>query len=177
MCIRDRRYEAVRLELNGRLIGEKPTTRAEEFKAAFDVPYAPGELKAFGLRDGRAVESCILRSAGEATKLRLSVDRSRLRADGQDLAFVTIEALDQQGVWQPWATPRVRVEVAGAGTLAALGSGDLASLDSYAGPERTLYQGRALAVVRAGKRAGHIVVTISAPGFDPVKVKLKTINP
>ncbi len=171
------RYDAVRLELNGRVIGEKPTTRAEEFKAAFDVPYAPGELKAVGLRGGRAVESFVLRSAGEPEKLRLSVDRSRLRADGQDLAYVTIEALDRRGVWQPWATPRVRVEVTGAGTLAALGSGDLTSLDSYAGSERALYGGRALAVVRATDQAGPVVVTVSAPGFEPVKVKLKTVRP
>lgn len=171
------RYDAVRLKLNGRVIGEKPTTRAEEFKAAFDVPYALGELKVVGLRGGRAVESFVLRGAGEAAKLRVSVDRPRLRADGQDLAFLTIEALDQRGVWQPWATPRVRVEVSGAGNLAALGSGDLTSLESYAGPERALYQGRALAVIRATDQAGSVVVTVTAPGFEPVKVKLKTVRP
>ena len=171
------RYDSVRLELNGRVLGEKPTTRAEEFKAVFDVPYAPGELKAVGLQEGRAVERFILRSAGEAAKLRLRVDRARLLADGQDLAFVTIEAMDRRGVWQPWATPRIRVEVAGAGTLAALGSGDLTSSDSYTGPERMLYQGRALAVVRTSEQAGSVVVTVSAPGFDPVQARLKTLRP
>ena len=168
------RYDAVRLELDGRVIGEKPTTRAEEFKAVFSVPYAAGELKAAGLRGGKVAERFALRTAGEATKLRLSVDRARLRADGQDLAFVTIEALDRRGVWQPHATPRVTVSVEGAGTLAGLGSGDLTSLDSYAGMERALYQGRALAVIRAGERAGKITVTVSAPGFPEEKLVLQT---
>ena len=34
--------EKVRLYLNDKLIGEKPTGRSEEFKAMFAVPYAPG---------------------------------------------------------------------------------------------------------------------------------------
>jgi beta-galactosidase len=170
------RYDTVRLELDGRAIGEKPTTRAEEFKAVFAVPYAPGELKAVGLKNGRKMETFVLRTAGEVAKLRLRVDRSRLSADGQDLAFVTIEALDRRGVWQPQADERVTVSVEGAGTLAALGSGDLASLDSYAGADRSLYQGRALAVVRAGEKAGKITVTVSAPGLPTEKLTLHAVT-
>ena len=40
--------EKVRLFLNDKLIGEKPTGREQEFKATFSVPYAPGTLKAGG---------------------------------------------------------------------------------------------------------------------------------
>lgn len=171
------RHEAVRLELDGRVLGEKPTTRAEEFKAVFTVPYAPGELRAVGLRAGRPVETFVLRTAGAPTKLRLTVDRDRPRADGQDLAFVTIEALDAKGVWQPQAMPRVTVTVTGAGTLAALGTGDLASADGYTGPERALHQGRALAVVRTGDRPGRITVTVTAPGLPAAKLTLKSVRP
>lgn len=171
------RYDTVRLELDGRVIGEKPTTRAEEFKAVFTVPYAPGILKAVGLRAGKAVESVVLRTAGEAAKLRLTVDRKRLRADGQDLAFVTIEALDRRGVWQPQATNRVSVSVEGAGALVALGSGDLTALDSYAGSERALFEGRALAVIRASDQPGKISLVVSAPGLPTAKVTLRATRP
>ena len=171
------RYDAVRLELDGRVIGEKATTRAEEFKAVFVVPYAAGELKAVGLKGGRVAERFELRTAGETAKLRLTVDRKTLRADGQDLAFATIETLDRRGVWQPLATPRVTVAVEGAGTLAGLGSGDLTSLDSYAGAARSLYQGRALAVVRAGDKPGKITLTVSAPDLPTARVTLKSVWP
>ncbi len=171
------RYDAVRLELNGRVLGEKPTTRAEEFKTAFTVPYEPGELKAVGLKAGKYAESFVLRSAAAATKLRLSVDDERVRADGQDLIFVTIEAIDRRGVWQPHATPRVTLSIEGAGTLAALGSGDLTSLDSYAGSVRDLYQGRALAVIRATDQPGRITLCVSAPGFPVAKLTLKSDRP
>lgn len=171
------RHDAVRLELDGRILGELPTTRAEEFKAVFTVPYAPGELKAVGLRGARAVETFTLRTAGSVAKLRLRADRAVLKADGQDLAFVTIEALDRQGVWQPQAEQRLSVRVEGAGALAATGSGDLTSVDPYAGPSRSLYQGRALAVVRAGTRPGKIALVVEAPGLPVAKLLLKTTSP
>jgi beta-galactosidase len=171
------RHDAVRLELDGRVLGELPTTRAEEFKAVFTVPYAPGELKTVGLRGARAVETFTLHTAGSVAQLRLRADRAVLRADGQDLAFVTIEALDRQGVWQPQAEQRLSVRVEGAGTLAALGSGDLTAIDTYAGPTRSLYQGRALAVVRAGTRPGKIALVVEAPGLPVAKLLLKTTSP
>ncbi len=109
--------------------------------------------------------------------LRLNVDRNRLRADGQDLAFVTIEARDRRGVWQPWSTARVTVQVDGAGSLAALGTGDLTTLESYTASERALYQGRAMAVIRTAERAGPIEITVSAPGMAPARAKLKATRP
>jgi beta-galactosidase len=100
-----------------------------------------------------------------------------VRANGQDLVYVTIEAIDRRGVWQPNATPRVTVSVDGPGVLAGLGSGDLTSFESYAGTERTLYQGRALAVIRATDLPGRITVTVSASGFPPAKITLKSDHP
>lgn len=171
------RYDTVRLELNGRVIGEAATGEAQQFKAVFNVPYAPGRLTVAGLRAGRVMERFTLSTAGEPARLRLSVDRKRLRADGQDLAFIGIEAQDDRGNWQPWATPRVSVRVEGDASLAALGTADLTALESYAGPERTLHEGRALAVVRVGERPGRIRVTVTAPGFEPVGVTLRSARP
>lgn len=166
------RHNAVRLELNGKTLGEKPTTRAQEFKAEFSVPFAPGELKATGLKDGKAVETFVLKTAGKAARLKLTADRSKLFADGQDLSFVTIEAQDENGTWQPLAADRIEVKVEGAGTLAALGTGDLTTLDSYAGSACALHQGRALAVVRTSGKPGEIALTVAAAGLPPQTVAL-----
>lgn len=171
------RHEAVRLELNGRVIGEAPTGRAQEFRARFEVPYAAGELVAFGLAEGRIVERFVLRTAQPVARLRVTVDRSLLRADGQDLAFVVIEAVDAQGILNPTATPAVTVDVSGAATLAAFGTGDLTSREGYTASTRTLYQGRALAVIRVGDRPGKIHLRVEAPGVPPQKFTLHSQLP
>jgi len=171
------RHEAVRLELDGRVLGEKPTTRAEEFKAVFTVPYAPGELRVAGLRGGKVVETFVLATAGEPARLRLTADRSALQADGRDLAFVTVEAVDRNGRWNPNAALAVTFTVKGVGSLAGAGSGDLTAMDAYTGDTCHLHQGRALAVVRAGSRTGPVTLTVTAPGLAPASLTLSATQP
>ena len=78
-------YPMVRLYLDDRLIGEKPV---EEMKAVFSLTYTPGVLKAEGIRNGETIETQTLRTAGKPVALRLTADRSKLNADGQDLSFI-----------------------------------------------------------------------------------------
>ncbi len=90
--------EKVQLFLNDRLIGEQPTGRDQEFKTTFSVPYVPGTLKAIGIRRDRPVAESVLRTAGEASKLRLTPDRLIVVADGEDLSFVTVEAVVRRAI-------------------------------------------------------------------------------
>jgi beta-galactosidase len=168
------RYDAVRLTLDGRVIGEKPTGEAQEFKADFAVPYAPGTLRAIGLSGGREAETFTLRTAGPIAGLRLTADRTALRADGQDLAFVTIEAVDARGNWVPTAAGAVSCAVEGAGSLAGLGNADAASLEPYRADPHSLYQGRLLAVVRTGAAPGTIRLRAEVAGAPPAAVELQT---
>lgn len=168
------RHDAVRLELNGRSLGEQPTDRAHEFRAQFTVPYAPGELVAVGLSGGREVERFPLRTAGRPAELRVTADRARLRPDAQDLVYLSIEALDANGTWVPTASAPVTVEVSGAATLLALGNADLTSMEPYTGPTRSLHQGRALAVLRSRDIGGEITVRVSAPELKTVTLKLRS---
>jgi beta-galactosidase len=143
--------EKVRLYLNDKLMGEKPTGRDEEFKATFSVPYAPGTLKAVGMRGDRAVAESILRTSGDAAGLRITADRTAVQADGQDLAFLVVEAVDTAGRLQPHADQDVQFSISGPGVIAAVGNGDGQDDASYLGERRKLFQGRALVVVRTSK--------------------------
>ena len=159
--------EEVRLYLNDKLIGEKPTGREQEFKAVFDVPYAPGTLKAVGVRGDSAVAESVLTTAGKPAQLRLTADRSVLQADGQDLSFITVEALDSEGHLQPNADQEIQFSISGPGTIVAVGNGDGQDAASYQGNQRKLFQGRALVVVRTGKESGSIHLTATTPNLSP----------
>ncbi len=165
--------ERVRLYLNDKLVGEAPTTTAQERKASFTVPYAPGTLKAVGVNGDRVVATDILQTAGEAAKLRLTADRTTLLADGEDLSFVTVEALDAQGRPQPDAAREVRFTISGPGTIAAVGNGDGTSNESYQDDHRALFHGRALVVIRTAREAGPIHLTASAEGMAPAELTVQ----
>lgn len=158
--------EKVRLFLNDKLIGEKPTGSEQEFKAVFSVPYVAGTLKAVGLRGDRVVAESVLTTAAEAARLRLTADRTVLQADGEDLSFVTVEAVDANGHLDLQANREVRFEISGSGLIAAVGNGDGQDPDSYQGDRRKLYQGRALVVIRASRRTGTIKLTVKGSGLS-----------
>ena len=166
------RGESVRLYLGDTLIGEKPTTRAEKFKANFSVTYAPGVLRAVAVEGGKSVAEAVLRTAGEPARIRLTADRTSLRANGQDLSFVTAEVLDAKGQPHPNAEHEVSFTLKGQGAIAGLGSGDMTSEEPYQGSQRRLFHGKALVVVRTSRRAGALTLTASAPGLKGDAVQI-----
>jgi beta-galactosidase len=168
------RHSAVRLDLDGARIGEKPTDEAHEFMASFAVPYTPGRLRVVGLRDGNEIEELELQTAAEAARIRLSPDRLRIRADGQDLSFVAVDVVDRQGRLRPDASLPVRFVIKGPGTIAGIGSGDLTTRESFQANPRRVFQGRALVVVRSTAQAGAIQLRAEAAGLDGSSVTLES---
>jgi beta-galactosidase len=163
--------EKVRLFLNDKLIGENATGRAQEFKAMFDVPYAPGTLKSVGVRADRAVAESVLTTTGRPARLRLTADRSSIQADGQDLSFVTVEAVE--GRFQPNTDEEVQFAINGPGLIAAVGNADGTDSGSYQGTRRKLYGGRALVVIRASKQSGPIRLRAAAEGLSETAVTIQ----
>jgi beta-galactosidase len=167
------RYERVRLSLNGAVVGEKPTGRAQQFKAMFSVPYTPGVLKTEGLVGDKVVATSELKTAGPVAKLRLTVDRDSIRADGQDLSFITVESVDADGNFQPNGDQEVTFDVTGAGTLAGVASADFGGTEGYQGKTRRLFQGRAQAIVRAAHQMGTVEVRATADGLTEASTKIE----
>lgn len=166
------RYDAVRLYLNDKLLGEQPTTRAQQFKTAFAVPYAPGTLRVAGVQAGREMETFALTTADASSRIRLTADRSTLTADGQDLAFINVEITDAAGRLVPSAQDSLTYTLTGPGVLAAIGSADLTSTETYRANPRRAFQGRALVVARTQSTAGAIILTATAPGLETATVAL-----
>ncbi len=166
--------ETVRLELNGKVIGVKPVSNETKLTARFQVPYAPGVLGATGLVDGKARGSVVLRTAGAPKKLRLIADRTKIRPDRSDLAYVTLEVLDNAGSVVPNATLPVRFAVSGEGELAATGSGNPSDAASFRAPLRATFRGRCLAILRPKGAPGAITLRAEADGLIPTSVTIKT---
>ncbi len=166
------RAETVRLYLNGKLVGEKPTGLDQQFKAVFDVPYQPGTVRTVALRGGRIVAEQTLTTTGPAVRLRMTADRTALHADGEDLAFVQVEAVDAQGRPVFDADQQVHFSVRGQATIAAVGNADQQDSTPYQGSARKLYQGRALIVLRTTSHAGSIELRATAAGLDSASSRL-----
>ncbi len=70
---------------------------------------------------------------------------------------------------------KITVTVDGAGELLALGSACPDTEESYQNTSFTSYNGRVLAIVKAGKHAGTIRITASAEGAETEKAEIAVI--
>ncbi|HEU5019167.1 MAG TPA: glycoside hydrolase family 2 TIM barrel-domain containing protein [Pseudolabrys sp.] len=164
--------DEVELFLNGRSLGRKPVSKATEYRAVFYARFEPGELKAVGYVDGKPVSQWTLQTAGPPAAIHLRVDRARINADGDDLAYVTVELVDAKGrpTYMPESDRPLTFKVEGAGVLAGVGNGDPTALESFQSGKRSTFHGRAVAVVRAGRRPGAIRIEVFGAGLTPATV-------
>jgi beta-galactosidase len=163
------RQTEVKLYLDDQLIGSKQVSRETEFKAVFSVPYKTGSLRAEA-----GGESVTLKTAGEPARLRLTPDRTVMTADGQSLAFVTIEVVDKDGTPVPEAAISCEAIVKGAGNLIAFASADLKDTEPYTSPRTKTWKGRALLVVRSTQKKGSVSVSIKS-SLPTASLTLKSI--
>jgi beta-galactosidase len=168
------RCDTVRLELNGKIIGEKPVSAATKLTARFDVPYAPGELRAYGLNNGKVVAQTALKTSGVAKKLKLTADRTNIRADRNDLSYVTVEVVDDNGQRVPDAKIPVHFSVTGVGELAGQASGSPNDPASFQAPVCKTFQGRCLAILRPTGDAGDIILHVEADGLEAKTIKIRS---
>lgn len=87
-------------------------------------------------------------------------DCMTLTANGEDLLFVEISAVDKDGCPVENASDYVEVEVDGPGRLVGLDNGDSTDYDPYKGTIRKLFSGKLVAIIAAEDRPGEIRVTV-----------------
>jgi beta-galactosidase len=157
---------------NGISLQKKPVGATNRYKAEFDVEYRPGTLEVISYKNGVEIGRFALSTAGEAENLMLKYDRENLNSNGSDVAFLEVLLEDNSGIIKPDCDKRVFVKVTGAGYLLGLGSANPYSTENFFDSVCTLYNGRALAAIRANAK-GEIKVSVSG---EDLKSKTIIIN-
>lgn len=164
--------ETVELFLNGKSLGARPASETTNGVFRWNVTFEPGKLKAVGLRNGRAVEQDFV-TAGEAARVELHPDQTKLAADGGDVSQIELRLIDAQGVLVPNVDTWCSVQVSGAGRLLGLDNGDQLNMTALKSPSRRLNQGRALAIVQSLRHPGRILVTVTPDGLSETTLELQ----
>jgi beta-galactosidase len=145
-----------------------------KYRLMWQVPYAPGTLRAVGYRNGAPVAVDEVHTAGAPAKIVLSADRGTIDADGEDLSFVTVRVEDRNGVLCPLADNLVRFKVQGPGKIAAVDNGNAATVEPFQADYRKAFNGMALAIVRSERgKTGEIRLAASAEGLQPAETAIE----
>lgn len=164
--------DQVELFLNGKSLGRKTTNRSTEFKASWQVIYQPGTLKAVGYKRGKKANVTELKSAGEPAKIKLSTDRHEIKADGQDLCYVSVEVTDAEGIRNPVAENQIIFNIEGPGKITGVGNANPVSTESCQSDKRKAWHGRCLVIIRSEMKEGRIILKASSSGLDSAVVEI-----
>jgi len=171
-------YPSAELFVNGKSQGKKTKMkeskneknkedyRLDRYRLRWnEVKYEPGELKVVVYDEqGKQVGEKTVKTAGKPANLQLDVwtqhDAPFLKADGDDLAFVTVSLTDAKGTLIPDADDQLTFEVTGAGSFEAVCNGDATSLEPFTQPTMKLFKGQLVVIVRSAKQAGTITLKV-----------------
>lgn len=162
--------DRVELFLNGRSLGAQAMPRYGHLE--WSVPYEPGELVAKGYRGGRLIASDKVSTTGAPFALRLTTDRTKVLADGEDVTVVFVEVVDSKGRVVPTASNLVRFSVSGPAQVVGVGNGDPSSHEPDKASQRRAFNGRCMALIGAGVRGGGIVLRAESAGLKGAMLKL-----
>jgi beta-galactosidase len=162
------------LFLNGKSLGKKKKGQYEYRLRWDEVVYQPGELRVIAYKNGAKWAEDVMKTTGRPAQISASSDRSVIKPDGSDLAFITIRIEDKD----KWLVPRsinlVNFTIDGPGKIVAVDNGDATSHDPFQASYRKAYNGLCLVIVKADKGAtGSFTVKAQSKGLKGSAV---TIN-
>ena len=156
--------------------GDREENVEARYRLAWTVPFEPGELMAVSISDsGAPLDTVYVRTAGEPAGIRLEYDGRRLKADGEDLAYVTVSIVDKDGNLCPLADSPVTFDVTGPGIFRACANGDPTSLEPFQGPTMHAFNGKLTAIVQSSSdEAGKIYLHATSPGLNDTTLTIRT---
>jgi beta-galactosidase len=166
----------IKLELNGKIVGEKDLKTEDKYIAVFEVPYQQGELKAVASESGKEVASKVLKTTGDPASIRMVADRNKIKADCNDLSFIKIEVIDANGQLVPQNSFPVNIRISGNGELVASGNTDPKDMASVNRLLISTYKGKALAVIRPSGTEGSIKIIAESQGLKSGELEILVIK-
>ena len=111
--------EEVELFLNDKSLGTQKL-HVDASPITFQVPFAPGTLKAIARIGGKVVAQNELRTAGKPARLLLTTEAPNLTPDWNDIAYATATLVDANGTIIPDSTTLIHFSISGPGKIIPL---------------------------------------------------------
>ena len=157
--------------LNGVSMGRAPI---HKLIASMDIPYAPGTLEAVVYSNGEVWGKAALVTAGPPAAVEIRADRPVITGDSLDLCYITINIVDAEGRRVPADETKLVCAVSAPGILAGFGSGSPACEDPFGDCWCHAFEGRAMAIVKAGG-AGAFQVMVSGEDIKAASVIITAV--
>lgn len=174
-------YPKAELFVNGKSMGMRQksnNSKYERYRLMWnDVVYQPGEIKVVAYNeDGSIADTEVIKTAGRTFRIKTTVDRKEISADGKDLAFVTVEILDKDGNLCPKADNLLFFDVEGAASLKTVCNGDPTDQTSFSSDYMRAFNGKLVVVLQSSGKAGKAKLKIYGGHLRPAVQEIDVID-
>ena len=143
-----------------------------------NVKYEPGELKVVVYdENGKEVGTQTVKTAGAAAQIQLTGDLGAavkpLKADGEDMTFITVNILDKDGILVPDADNSIQVGVTGAADFKGICNGDATSTEVFSKPTMKTFHGQLVIGIQSNGKQGDATIKVTGKGLKPATL---TVN-
>ncbi|MCH5251786.1 MAG: DUF4982 domain-containing protein [Lachnospiraceae bacterium] len=169
----------VELFFNDESLGVQTIDHAHgtELEGNWQIPYKKGVLKAVAYdEEGNIIATDIQSSFGDPVSVVLKPEKESILANGEDLLFVEITTVDQDGIFVANSRSRMNVKVTGAGRLIGLDNGDSTDFEQYKGTSRKLFSGRLIAIIAAKTTEGEIQIEVTSPSLASASLSIPAVK-
>jgi beta-galactosidase len=165
--------DEVELFLNGRSLGTK-RKQGDTLHVMWRINFEPGTLKAVSRKNGKTVLTKEIKTAGKPAKIQLTADRKTLKANGEDLSFITVKVVDAAGNVVPNAEHLINFDIKGEGFIAGVDNGSQTSKELFQASYRKAFNGQCLVIIGTKEKKGTIVLRANAKGLQTASVSLQS---
>lgn len=163
--------DEVELFLNEESLGVKKK-EGDDLHIMWRVPFKSGTLKAVSRKNGKEVLVKEIKTANEASQIVLQADRNEIKADTNDLSFITVTVLDEYGTLVPNATNNIQFTVEGPGKIIGVDNGDPTSHTSFKASNRNAFYGKCLVIVQGLDKKGVIKLSAKSEELKGTKINI-----
>ncbi|QNL47987.1 glycoside hydrolase family 2 protein [Olivibacter sp. SDN3] len=161
------------LLLNGRAIGEVKAYDDASGIISWDIPYQAGKLEVIGLEGGQERARYTIHTSGRPFQLKASVDKTVFDKEKRDVAHITVEIMDENGLPVTLADDNIHCRMVGPAKLLGMEASNNTDMGDYRDNQQRAYRGRLLAYVQPTGEQGEVQIEFSSPWLKPVTVKLE----
>lgn len=143
----------------------------DKYQFEYAVTFKRGKLTAKGYDSSGSVvaNDVVVSSTGVPKKLKLSAYKPKVNIATDDLAFITCDICDENGVVIPTANTTVKFSCTG-GTILGTDNGNAACVELMRTDTKSAFNGKVLCVCRHDGTAGRLVISATSDGLESGKV-------
>lgn len=145
-----------------------------KYHYGYNVSYEAGTLLAKGMdSEGNVLVQEEIKTSSTPYKISLTSDKSLIKQGGDDLIFVECNVLDENDIVCRTASNLINFSVTG-GTIVGTDNGDPTDVSSSLRyPNRKLFSGKALCVVKPDNTDADVIITATSDGLQQTSINVK----